>query len=89
MEAVQGVSLLLHHTWKDNYRIQLERSTIKFLLKMGNSNVFLSAGRKGRQKKLCDDLEENRSRLPASTEHRPGGENKLSGFKGVTKMPVL
>ena len=56
---------------------------------MGNSNVFLSAGRKGRQKKLCDDLEENRSRLKASTEHRPGGENKLSGFKGVTKMPGL
>ena len=81
MEAVQGVSLLLHHTWKDNYRIQLERSSIEFLLKMGNSKVFLSAGRKGRQKRLCDDLEENHSRLKESTEHRPRGENKLSGFK--------
>ena len=49
MEAVQGVSLLLHHTWKDNYRIQLERSTIEFLLKMGNSKVFLSTDRKDRK----------------------------------------
>ena len=40
--------------------------------------MFLSAGRKGRQKKLCDDLEENHSRLRESTEHRPGDELSLN-----------
>ena len=56
---------------------------------MVNSKVFLSAGRKGREKKLCDDLEENHSRLKASTEHRPGCENKLGGFRSGKNASVF
>ena len=67
---MQGVSLLLHDTWKDNYRIQLERSLTR-------SDHGLRC--KGSVAKLKDIL---RGKIGKEGESLPGRGNYLCKKEG-------